>query len=281
MLPASFAKFGLKTALQVTTTKRKRVMIGTEGESESGKTEFILSAPGPGIIVCLDRGHEAMLENAKPPDTRRDDFGFDIINPVKEGQTDKNGYLDAWRDVKDNHIYRHIANPDCLTLGIDTDSDLWQLQLLADFGKSTQIPQIMRTQTNINRKAFTTRLFDCGKNIIGTNMLRDDYRTITDDNGKAVLKDGKEQTYRTGARKRQGFPDQDYLWQIQIRHFKTEARYLERLKKTIPSKFGIEILKCKVNGELVGTQFTGSECNFKSLVLAAYPNSTATDWGYK
>lgn len=279
MLPASFTRDGFKS-MQDISKKRKRVMIGTEGESESGKTEFILSAPGPGIIECLDRGHEAMLDNPTPPETRGTDFAFDVLSIPLVTQVAKEDYLKGWQEFK-GRVYKAISYPECLTVAIDTDNASWELQQLAEFGKLTQIPPIMRTSVNAARRAFIAKLYDSGKNIIATNMLTDEYSAIVDGDGKPILKDGKEQQEKTGERRRQGFKDQNYLWQIQLRHFVTESKYIERLKKTVPRKYGIKILKCKANGELVGEELTGGDCCFASLVQLIYPGISLSDWGYK
>lgn len=279
-LPLSIQRLGVKTPQEIA-KKRKRLMIGTQGESEAGKTEFICSAPGYGIVNCLDRGHEGMLDNPKPPDTRQDSFLFKVFELPRESQVEKPEFLKAWINYRDA-IYEQLKVPEVYTIGIDTDSVAWELQLLAEFGKTTQIPQLMRTSVNISRRGFTTRLFDSGKNIIGTNLLKDRYETLRDETtGRPILKDGKEQNVRTGKRERQGFPDQTYLWQVQLEHFVVPSGYNKLLKKVIPRKYGIRVLKCKINGELTGAELTGSECNFLSLALAIYPSTTSADWGYK
>jgi hypothetical protein len=46
MLPASFLKDGFVPPDKMRRTRR--LMIGTDGPSNTGKTEFAISAPGPG-----------------------------------------------------------------------------------------------------------------------------------------------------------------------------------------------------------------------------------------
>lgn len=293
MFPQSFARDGFKPLEK---RKRRRLLIGTEGESESGKTEFIATAPGPGIIICLDRGHEAMLENPNPPKTRRNDYIYHVMKILLDTQGHKTDYMQSWQEFK-MAAYKAVANPDALTVGIDTDNASWELQQLADFGKLTQIPPILRTGVNASRRAFIAKLADSGKNIIATNMLKDEYKAAVDGNGVPVMKDGKEIQEKTGERKRQGFGDQSYLWQVQLRHLQKPAEMIKvggrvittpsgkeiqiggKMEKVSP-QYGIRILKCKMNSELVGSELWGDKCNFKGLVSLMYPNIPLNEWGF-
>jgi hypothetical protein len=277
-LPRSFTTDGLYSPPAI--EKYKGVLIGTEGESESGKTEFMASGPGPGVILCVDRGHVAMLDNPHPPTTRCPDFAFKVIDIPLQTQTNVDGYKSGWAEFK-SWLYKALSNADCRTVGIDTDSASWELQQLAEFGKLTQIPPLMRTGVKAARRAIVAKCADSGKIVVGSNMLTDEYVTVVDGEGRPTLKDGKEQQEKTGKRRRQGFPDQDYLWQIQIRHLVDPAKENPRTGKKIPRQFGIRILKCKVNGELVGEELWGPECNMESLLRLCYPNIPKEKWGFK
>lgn len=296
-LPQSFIRAGFGPP-----EKKKfwRLMVGTEGEPSSGKSEFISSAPGPGIVACIDRNYEAMLDNPHPPKARRRDFAYKIINLPLEGQCAQSEYVSRWREFRDV-VYKALEIPECKTIGIDTDNVSWDLQMLADHGRIAQVPQLMRTATNTSRRAFISKLSDSGKNIIATNMLKDEYLAELDDNGNAVKKEGKEVRKKTGERTRQGFPDQSYLYQVQIRHLvkppevkvvKVGGKELKLpngrviitggVEKEIKSytEFGLKILKCTRNSELVGEELWGDKCNFAGLVQLIYPEYSLESWGY-
>ncbi len=292
-LPPSFLKAGFGPPPK----KLRRLMIGTEGEPGSGKTEFIASAPGPGIIACIDRNYEAMLDNPHPPESRRDDFAYKVINIKLESQGTQAEYLTSWNEFK-KCMYDACAIPECRTIGIDTDNVSWDLQMLAEFGKIAQVPQLMRAGANTARRAFIARLSDSGKNIIATNMLKDEWEDVVDEvTGKVQLdSQGKKKQVKTGERKRQGFPDQSYLWQVQIRHLFKPAEMVKGEPRTIkmgtkeiqvpgkmekvPPQFGIRILKCTRNSEMVGEELWGNSCNFKGLVQLIYPDVKLSEWGY-
>lgn len=257
MLPASFAKDGFLAPDKIRGTLR-HLLIGTEGWSNTGKTEFACSAPGPGIVICLDRGFEAMLDNPNPPSTRCDDFAFKVIKiPLATQAEDFKTY---WKDFYAT-FRAALNNPDCRTVVLDSDSDSWELQRLAEFGKLTQIPPIMYSQVNASRRAMIARAWDSGKIVIGTNRLKDGYES-------KMSADNKEVRIKTGGDERQGFADQEYLWQVQIRHLFKDG------------EFGLRIMRCKSDTSLQGMELWGDECNFASLVSVIYPNVPLKDWGY-
>src|SRR5678815_3858035 len=118
-LPISFQQDGLVSPKK---GKYRRIMIGTDGDSETGKTEFIASAPGPGIILCLDRGYEAMLDNANPPKTRNPDFAYVPVQvPLATSKTQAD-FVKYWQEFYSKWV-KATENRDALTIGLDGDSD--------------------------------------------------------------------------------------------------------------------------------------------------------------
>lgn len=267
-LPASFIKEGYLSAGDV--RKTRRLLLGTDGPPDSGKTEFALSAPGPGIVLGLDRGFDAVLDNQFPPATRRPDFAFKVITVPKATSVTQSEALDYWRTFY--AAYKGaLSNTDARTVVLDGDSDSWELQRLAEFGKLTQIPPILYTNVNSARRAMIARAWDSGKIVIATSKLSRDYKAVLNADGTPVLKDGKEIREWDGhSMHRQGFADQDYLWQLQIRH----------LYRTTPREWGIKIMKCKADMSLVGLELWGDDCNFPSLVQTVYPHIPLSEWGY-
>lgn len=303
-LPASFFKDGFVTARP----KRPRLLIGSEGETNTGKTEFILSAPPPGVLIAVERGHEACLDNAEPPASRNEDFAIvpvKIPSSLQHGE-DSEKYLPHWKELRTT-LYKALANDDALSVGFDGDSDSWELQRLAAFGKLTQIPSIMYTNVNAARRLLIKHCYDSGKNVIMTNKVKAEYVDEYDGAGIAVLnKDGSQRRIKSGNLERQGFNDYDFLYQVQLRHLSTPPEVIdpatltpkERLA-TIrsggfnrPARFAIEILRCKPKRELEGTVLWDDKCNFMGLVEIIYHHRAATyyspcmclncaDWGFR
>ncbi|HXC04409.1 MAG TPA: hypothetical protein VNZ86_06630 [Bacteroidia bacterium] len=251
-----------------------RLLIGIEGLPDSGKTEFALSAP-PGIgLLAVDRGYEHMVSKNVPPLTRQRDIFIKIFNMPLPGQADQPAYVQMWKEFYDSY-QGAVANATFRTVVIDGDSDTWDLQLLAWFGKTTQIMPITRTDVNMARRRMIGRGFDSGKNIIFTYKVGAEYEKVIklDLNGKPFSIDEK-----TGDYKRKGFGEQDFLVQVQLRAIFNPA-HQNRNKHGMTDCFGIRILKCKPDPELIGMELWGPEATFSGLVQAIYPGTSLREWG--
>lgn len=286
-LPASFIRDGFVPAIKARNRVHlpngrllKPLLIGTEGETNTGKTEFLLSCPGPGIIIAMDRGFDGMLDNPHPPDARReDDFAWKVIQAPLNTTATQNTYIDYFKQFR-TEFYKALDNKDAITVAIDGDSDSWELQRLADFGKLANVwPQTKYGDTYAARRAMIARAWDSGKIVIGTNKVRDEYVTVYGPDGLAQKEsDGSDKKVKSGNKQRQGFPDQDYLWQIQLRHLYQPPKVNPVTHKEIPHKWGLKILKCKPNPELIGLELWGEDCNFAGLVQVVFPNIPMEEW---
>lgn len=278
-LPNSFARDGFKP-LSSLDTKRKHLLVGTEGQSDTGKSEFALSAPGPTMVIALDRMIDGMLDNPKPPPTRRADIGICVIPVRLDGTSTQQEYLDNWRAFYE--VYKKaLANPDVTTVVVDGDSDSWELQRLAEFGKLGQVPALRYVGPNAARRAMIARAFDSGKIVICTNKVKDVYADKLDKAGKVMLGgDGKELRVKSGEQESQGFQDQDYLWHVRLKHLYNPAGVNTVTGKPTLPEWGIRITKCKANTALVGSELWGSDCNFQTMVQYIYPQIPLSKWGY-
>lgn len=272
-VPASFAPF------MMAAPRLFPLMIGTEGRGNSGKSEFILSAPGPGLILSMDRNHWAIQQNPDPPKTRRNDYVFTTV-ALPTSVLSQEKYLTYWKSFMEK--YKAILDvPECRTFGLDGDSDSCELQLQAEFGRTDKILPRTRGPYNAARRLMYAKARDSGKIIIATNKLKPKYETIYV-NGVAVKDDqGEEKREWDGiSYQRQGFGDYEYCWDIQIRHLYREPRWNAQLKREMPGTYGIKILMCKANRSLEGSELWGEDCNFQGLVQTVYPHIELKDWGY-
>ncbi len=258
----------------------KSIMIGTEGMSDTGKSEFILTCPGPGLVLVIDRGIDPVFDNQTPPANRRNDFAFKIFEAPKNTQATQAEYVQHFKDIRAG-LYAAALNPDALTIGIDGDSDLWELHQLASLGKLTGVyPQTKYGEPYAERRAMTARLHDSGKIIIATNKVKDEYVTVYNVDGTEKKdQQGNKVTERSGEKRRQGFPDQDYLWNVQIRHLFQPAKINTVTNKLMPKKWGLKVLKCKANTDVVGEELWGDDCCFQSLMELCYPQIDPSEWG--
>jgi hypothetical protein len=268
-LPASFAANGFGP---VPKPKFKGLMLGTDGLSNTGKTEFALSAPGPTIGICLDRGHAAMLDNPHPPPTRRNDYILKVIKAPLNSQATIETYREYWRAFYEDYK-KALGIPECRTVLVDGDSDSWELQRLAEWGKLAGVGKsLVYAGVNAARRAMYARAFDSGKIVIATNKSSRLYKPIIKPDGTYQLgNDGKpEREWDGKSYERQGFSDQDYLWQVQITHLYNETKGI----------WGLRINRAKADPSVQGLELWGYDCNFQSLVQTVYPNVPLSEWGY-
>lgn len=294
IIPA-FQRLGLQPASEL--TKVRRLMIGTDGWTNSGKTEFGLSAPGPIVILPVDCSYDSMLDNPHPPKWRdlTKVYFDDIKIPNSAQVASTSEYAEHFKKYR-ARLYELLAVPDIRTLVIDGDSDSWELQLLSEFGRLTQIHPMSYPIADGMRRYMIKKCWWSRKIIIGTNKIKDKYEDVLDDDGNPIKEDGGRNKQRKvpGEYKRQGFRDQDYLWQLQIRHLYkgpekldlSEMKPIERLRavregkhKTEP-EWGLRIMKCKVNPRLEGDELWGNQCNFAGLVQYVYPQVPLYEWGF-
>jgi hypothetical protein len=272
-LPASFLRDGFLSPDLARRGGRKfrRLMIGSDGPSDSGKTEFMLSIPGPGMALALDRGFDAIFDNPNPPPTRRDDWAMKVINAPKNSAMNQEAALRLWNEFKEP-LYKALENPDCRAVCIDGDSDSWEMQRLAEFGRLAKVPSHLYDGINAARRTLYARCFDSGKIILATNKIRRVYADKIDPaTGKPELNNsGNVVRVWNGEYERQGFGDQDYLWAIQLRHMKHPTEL----------KWGVRITKCKADPSLVGMELWGENCNFLGLVQTVYPHIDPKEWGF-
>ena len=247
-LPASFLRDGFEPASAVRKRRylpglnRPGIMIGTEGRTNTGKSEFAMSAPGPGIFICVDRGFDGLLDNPNPPSTRCNDYAFKVIQAPLPTQALTADYLAYWKSFYEEYK-KALANPDCRTVVIDGDSDTWELQRLAEFGKLTQIPSLMYVNVNASRRAMIARAWDSGKIVIATNKVEDEYKEVINAQGVTELDNsGKPKKSKTGNDVRQGYKDTDYLWQIQLRHLYHDPLINKITGIELPLNCGVLIL---------------------------------------
>lgn len=270
-ISSSLASKGFVTAAKLRPEgKFRRLLVGLEGPPDSGKSEFALSAPGCGMCIVLDRGIDPIFDNPNPPKTRNPNFGFKIISgPLATAGTQQE-FLDTWKAYRQS-AYDAVSDPAVRVVVLDGDSDSWEFQRLGAWGKVVQVPPHLYTEVNAARRAFYAKLWDSGKIIIATNKIKKHYTVVYDETtGKPKLDNAGKQVREWDGKswERQGFDDQEYLWQIQLRHTYEDG------------KFKIDITKCKANMGLVGQSLTGDECNFETLVQVCYPQVPLKEWGF-
>ena len=257
------------------------------------------------MILAVDKMFDGCIMNPEPPDSRRSDNAIVVIDAPGAGtknQTnvdpDAPGFLQYWEKFKRTY-YKALDNKDAATVCIDGDSDTWELQRLAAFGKLTQIPSILYTDVNAARRALVSRGWQSGKNVIATNKVKQRWVDKLDSSGNVVMaNDGKTPVrIKSDIYDREGFDYHEFCWHVELAHLYKPASMpdlsglnpIELLKAKAKIKreglesapnWGIRLLKCKPKKSLEGAELWGDQCNFAGLVQFIFPNVPLSDWGF-
>ena len=290
MLPPSFAKSGFVTPVNLGNKIKLRngqilkgLLIGSDGLTDTGKTEFTLSTPGNIQMICVDRNFQGVFDNPLPPPTRNPNVGVKIFSIPMNMTAKVLDYAAYHKDVRES-FYSALDNPESQVVVMDGDSDWWELHILAHFGKNTQIyPQTRYAAPYAERRAIVARAFDSGKIVYMTNKVRAGYMTVFEEDGVTPKKDpitGDELRRPSGLLETQGFKDRDYLYQIWLRHLYNPPHVNPITKKEVPGQYGVRITKCKHNMSLVGLELWGESCNFRGLIEIIYPDIDPHRFGF-
>jgi hypothetical protein len=290
-LPLSLAKAGFGDPRQARAKYKlkngqllKPLLIGSEGMTDTGKTEFALSIPGIIQMLSVDRNFQGVFDNPNPPAARNPNVAVKVFHVPMSGTAKIPDYQKYYAEVRDS-FYGALENPDSQVVFTDGDSDFWELHILAHFGKTTSIyPATRYTAPYAEKRAQIARAWDSGKIVICSNKVKDAYETVYKPDGTPE-KDpisGDDLRRKTGGKERQGFKDQDYLWDMQISHMFKEKHTRVVGGKTIevPMQWGLKITKCKHNMSFIGEELWGDDCNFKGLVQLVYPEIPLSRWGF-
>lgn len=261
-------------------TSRPRLTLSTGGREKTGKTRFMLTAPGPIYYFNLDRPLEPeLLAHAKAHKKQVwvKDYFTDVA--AKLPQSD---YAKIWERYLADWDY---ACRNARTVIQDTGTAVWELCRLARFGKLSQISPHHYGPVNaeFDKMLRLPRLFD-GLNVIISHRYKKEYKgpgaKIKPTAGAA---DGEPKEMWTGNFERQGYGGTPYEMQVVVEHFQSQAVFdvetSTRLTYTGADQYGIRVVSSGIAGDtLTGTELRGMDCNFQMLGLLAYPESTMEDW---
>jgi hypothetical protein len=294
-LPASFERQGFvspfmtRHKINLGTVQKpiwlKPLLVGQEGMTDCGKTEFALSIPGVIQMLSVDRNFQGVFDNPHPPAHRNPNIGIKVIQPPLQGQAKTADYGEYYKLIRAS-FYEALESKDSTCVFLDGDSDFWEIHILGYFGKTTQIyPQTRYAAPYADKRAQIAKAWDSGKIVFFSNKVKDSYETVYKADGTPEKDpvNGEDMRRKTGGKERQGFKDQDYLWDMQISHMFRPARTQKMGSRTIqvPMEWGVKILKCKHDMEKVGAELWGENCNFRGLVDLVYPEVPLERWGFK
>jgi len=278
-----FASSG--TMLRPTGSKGLPHAINLSGKPGEGKTELALSAPGLIAGVTVDRGYLNVLLNPSPPKTRNPNAFWKVIDPPLFPGAQVHGQQQSefgqyWALIRDTS-YDVCKLPEVRSVILDGDSDTWEIQRMAEFGRLSQVPSHLYVGVNAARRVYYSKLTDFRKFLIFTSKMTKEYVQVYKPNGEPEMDDkGKPKRAWSGNWERAGFDGIDYSLQLSINCYRMDAKYDKDGNLVEAGEFAARLELCKPNRNLDGTEFAGEDCNLPSILRHVYPHIPLSDWGY-
>jgi hypothetical protein len=154
------------------------LVIAINALDHHGKTTMLLTAPKPLDIFAIDPNTTEIVEGSGYDE---DDVKLNLVTYPATVFSNKDQLQDeaerAWRDEFIEPLRDSIETKSVKSIGLDTATELFELLLMADHGKTVQILPELRTKTNYKFKGLLQALKRSGKHIVLLHRLRDVWRS--------------------------------------------------------------------------------------------------------
>lgn len=227
----------LKWAPMSTTPPKKRLVMSHSGQQKTGKTDFSLRhTPRPVFYANIDLGTEGVTSKIDVADVQ------EVIVRYEKGK-EQQEYKRLWREVED--LYNEALSHNAGTLVIDSESQSWELQMLAEFGRTEKIMPRDRGNLNSDKRAFLNACLSSDMNIIFCSRVREVW-----------LNDKPTGTYE-----RRGYNGLDYDCQVVSWAVKRQPK--DPFGNVIGEpEFGITVMDSRLNPSMEGKTYWGAMCRF-------------------
>lgn len=252
----------VKAGFAPASTQRKfRMVVSVVGFPGKGKTEFGLTGPGPIAYFNLDDGAEGVIE--KFQSMRGDIVTIDVDLPhsldsskIKELACKEKEKVEKAFDA---------ALQYARTIVVDTETQLWELYRLAEFGRQSNVEHLFTALNAEYRKRYKHAVFDSSINVVYLHKYKKEYKNNN----------------WTGDYELAGFGDMKYMAQVILEANRDEEG------------FNFRVLKCRQNGEILDgtvyqsvvlakageiTPFPFRSTGFPAIGCELFPESQLEDW---
>jgi hypothetical protein len=268
------------TTVSPTIRKLKpRVIWNVKGKAKTGKNNFAYTAPGVIMDHRFDPGSEGVAGK----------FEFTRDGKKRLYQAEyKSAMLPVGSEALSQDALKAIYKPEidqfdrnlratylqARTTVWDTDSDLWEIQRLAKFGKIVKIMPLQYSE--LNRQVIEwVRLFEQSErsNLIILSQAGDEWV----DSG-VLGPDGQMGRKKSGKLERRGSDKIDFLVQAYFNTNYTEAILGPQGQVIEPAHFSIELVRSSTAPELIGMKWYDANATFFNVATMLYPSIPAEEW---
>lgn len=273
--------------------QRAGICIGASAFEGGGKTWFGLSMPTPQAWLNVDPNTDAILDKAiEDGIIDADDL---IRHPVRMPATAFSDADDvkeeadtAWGELIDT-LRPYVTgdgDPQPASVIYDTATEIDNLNILAEFGKTDQIPPDQRRNrmgpVNRRYKGIVEALVRAGVNVALLHRAGDLYKSVIV-RTRSGPEDRREKVEGPFAMERRGFKETGFITSTEI----FLAHDPEKSEKLV-GQFGMQIVRCSLRPGLKGVEYWGREkqpdgsrirrASFAFLMAQVHPKTTIADW---
>lgn len=244
---------------------KRRLVVAVDGLDKGGKTNFLLTAPGPIAYQNFDDGEEGVIEKFQ---TQKTIWRADYPIIVKKDQ-DPAAIMKAVEPIYDRFVTDYQLGLNAIqqgalrTIGVDTASEWWEVLRLARFGKLTQVMPHHYTALNTEYRNLIRGIYQTSGNLVLLHKLKAEWK-----DNPATGKGSK-----TGGYERAGFSDTGFLVQVNVLAWRDQVAD-EKGKR----HFHITVQNCRQNPNIAGLDLVDEMATFPWLGVHVFPDSSLEDW---
>lgn len=238
---------------------KKSAIISIAGREKEGKTSAALNSPGPIAYFDIDRRGLHAVRRAIDAGKKVEYLQLPI--PKKSGTKDTkivmSDYQKVWDLFRKNYEAALAASEkgDIRTIIIDTSSDLWEIKMLAAFGRTDKIMPRDRGIPNMEFREMIRMARDFPVHVIHVEKAKEEWA-------------GNEPT---GNIVRKGHPELGY---------DVDVTTLMRINKK--KKFELEVIRAGINAQINGNKYTEDDWMdygpFVWLCTELYEGTSPDEW---
>ncbi len=247
----------LKGAEEITESGLRRLIVRIGGREKQGKSTWSLTAPVPIAYHDLNNRSEHVLDRFVGRGVYK--YTYDKLLASEQAE-----WAYQWNQFKKDFM-EAVGHPEIRTIVIDSETDLWELRRLAEFGRNPAMPEKYGALNKDIRNIYDT-VIGTDKNLVVISEMKKRYiKKIVKVKGYERELGDWDGTYETAG------------WS------NTGAKVEVNLEVCFDPKekiFSTSVINCGVNAMLAGRVYEGAESNFPFLAAEVFPDTSPDYWGY-
>ena len=234
----------LRWAPMSTAPPKKRMVVSHTGHQKTGKTHFSLAhTPEPVFYANIDIGTEGVSHKMAGRNIQ------EVIVRYEKGWNIQE-YKRLWGEL--DTLYKDALATNTGTLVIDSESENWELEMLAEFGRTEEILPRTRGRLNSDKRTFISACLSSEMNVIFCSRVR------------AVWLNNEN----TGTFERRGYNGLDYDCQVVSWAVKRNNPSLTDAAGNVVggTEFGVTVMDSRLNPTMEGKTYWGAMCRFDMVM---------------